>query len=1326
MRIVVQFTLVVSLTLVAAIGGTEAVGEDGGSRMITFSRGGDTYYGISLMPGSEVKATAAPVVSVVFDTSATQQGVYRTTARAALGELLASVDGDATVQLFAADLDAVPMGGAFAASDAASAGAALAALDQRVPLGSTDFTKSLRTVMASAPTVDDRQHVLVYIGDGLSVANLLDDATLRGVVDDLTARRIAVSSYVIGPGTDAETLAVLANQTGGNLYVAEPLARADEAAGVSVQRAVAENQRLGRLAGKRLAEWAEATVYWPTAVDIGGVFGQVLPEGCPPLRSDRDTILIGFTPESLPTEASVGVETEVVGHSGTVAHTWSVRPEAPSDDHAFLLQLVDKNLFSGGLRLPTVGSAGLAESARLIGARLDQLTGLAQRAAASGDRRSAERIVQTVLQADPGNVQAELVQNVVEEMPSLTLPGGGFDDAVVIENDSLLGRVADGGEFLDEVEQERRVYAELLAKEVQNTILGARAIMKSAPQQAMQDLKLSLEGVRTAADLEEGKRAELADKLQAALKEARYQASVKAELDRQRDQELATLREVKLLNEQLTRKIERTDQLVDRFEALMEERRYAEAIEVAAVVDLNEQDDGPESVIARSTVLNSRMSRNNYLQQVARAARWQGFFDTMYTVELSSIPFPDDPPIVYPDADVWEELSNMRKDRYASMDLSASSPAEEKINSTLRDQIRGALTYIELPLSEVMDNLENEYEIQIEFDEAALEEIGASSDTEVTINIRNVSLRSALNLILRSPGLEDLTYVVEDEVLLITTEERANETLKVKVYPVADLVLPVQTLGIGGGGGGLGGGGGGQGGGGLGGGGGGGLGGGGGGFGGGGGGQGGGGGGGFFSVADDPADGAEAIEKDSRQEEPESTAPASQSESSEPRTDWDARFAASVLPPEEVRQTARDLMKGRQAAELIDLILAALRHGQAQSWMYESLGIAMELDGRPKSEIERAIMSACDFSTTPDELMMIARYLQHLGLDERAVEVYRQVTKTTPLNHEAYALALKVAERTGELDQIRWATLGVLRHGWTDDQASIREAASRLARSTLARLSEEGEAAEAESFRRELDEAVVRDCLVKVTWAGNADVDLIVEEPGGTVCSHSNPRTTGGGVSLGDAYATPGESFSDGLSETYMCARGYAGEYRARIRRVSGKVVAGRVTVDVYLNYRSGAQLHERQRIELPAEEDAMVVFTLPVGRRQAPIEEEQLATAVRRQHETSRAALAQQLVGISDPSAFGGRDGLAADARRGGGGLAALLRGGGAVGFQPIITTLPEGTQMVTTGVISADRRYVRISAAPSFTGIGAVTTFTFAGAAAPAGGGGAPPAGT
>ncbi len=51
----------------------------------------------------------------------------------------------------------------------------------------------------------------------------------------------------------------------------------------------------------------------------------------------------------------------------------------------------------------------------------------------------------------------------------------------------------------------------------------------------------------------------------------------------------------------------------------------------------------------------------------------------------------------------------------------------------------------------------------------------------------------------------------------------------------------------------------------------------------------------------------------------------------------------------------------------------------------------------------------------------------------------------------------------------------------------------------------------------------------------------------------------------------------------------------------------------------------------------------------------------------------------------------------------------GPAVGYTPIITTLSEGVTMSAMAVISADRRYVRITAIPSFTAITDVFTFSF-----------------
>ena len=40
-----------------------------------------------------------------------------------------------------------------------------------------------------------------------------------------------------------------------------------------------------------------------------------------------------------------------------------------------------------------------------------------------------------------------------------------------------------------------------------------------------------------------------------------------------------------------------------------------------------------------------------------RVAKQKGFVDAMYQTEKSHVPFPDEPPIVYPDAEVWKELT---------------------------------------------------------------------------------------------------------------------------------------------------------------------------------------------------------------------------------------------------------------------------------------------------------------------------------------------------------------------------------------------------------------------------------------------------------------------------------------------------------------------------------------------------------------------------------------------------------------------------------------------------------------------------------------------
>jgi hypothetical protein len=78
---------------------------------------------------------------------------------------------------------------------------------------------------------------------------------------------------------------------------------------------------------------------------------------------------------------------------------------------------------------------------------------------------------------------------------------------------------------------------------------------------------------------------------------------------------------------------------------------------------------------------------------------------------------------------------------------------------------------------------------EIQLDTRALNDLGVTADTTVTKNLKGISLRSALRLMLRDLGL---TYVIRDEVLLITTPEEAELVVYRKVYDVSDLISPAD------------------------------------------------------------------------------------------------------------------------------------------------------------------------------------------------------------------------------------------------------------------------------------------------------------------------------------------------------------------------------------------------------------------------------------------------------------------------------------------------------------------------------------------------------
>lgn len=127
----------------------------------------------------------------------------------------------------------------------------------------------------------------------------------------------------------------------------------------------------------------------------------------------------------------------------------------------------------------------------------------------------------------------------------------------------------------------------------------------------------------------------------------------------------------------------------------------------------------------------------------------------------------------------WVKYSNI-------FDLKPRSEAELQAETALRGPLMNiGFHFVDVPLSEVAEFIRETMNAEVQLDEAALNEIGLSPDTLVTAKIKGVRLDSALSLVLAPL---DLTYVVSDEVILITSKEMAETIVDARVYPV-DLIL---------------------------------------------------------------------------------------------------------------------------------------------------------------------------------------------------------------------------------------------------------------------------------------------------------------------------------------------------------------------------------------------------------------------------------------------------------------------------------------------------------------------------------------------------------
>jgi type II secretory pathway component GspD/PulD (secretin) len=113
------------------------------------------------------------------------------------------------------------------------------------------------------------------------------------------------------------------------------------------------------------------------------------------------------------------------------------------------------------------------------------------------------------------------------------------------------------------------------------------------------------------------------------------------------------------------------------------------------------------------------------------------------------------------------------------------SPKAQQIEAKLSEPI--SINADKQSLGDTLDYIANFTGLNIVTDPAALAEEGLTLKSPVDLKLNGVKLRQALQYLLKPLNL---TYVVDDEVLLITSPQGSRAKTVVRLYNVADLVMP--------------------------------------------------------------------------------------------------------------------------------------------------------------------------------------------------------------------------------------------------------------------------------------------------------------------------------------------------------------------------------------------------------------------------------------------------------------------------------------------------------------------------------------------------------
>jgi tetratricopeptide (TPR) repeat protein len=273
--------------------------------------------------------------------------------------------------------------------------------------------------------------------------------------------------------------------------------------------------------------------------------------------------------------------------------------------------------------------------------------------------------------------------------------------------------------------------------------------------------------------------------------------------------------------------------------------------------------------------------------------------------------------------------------------------------------------------------------------------------------------------------------------------------------------------------------------------------------------------------------------------------------SDDPKRMWNEAIDWTITDPGIIVACAEFLMEMDEYASAVEILKGGMRKGLTTDyWAHEALAIALQSSHGDPVEVERAALSAIDLDPTdPNAYIKAAKIEADLKNYDQAITFCKRAADFAPDKPIAYANALAYAEKATDVrtDAVVWAANNLLKRDWNSLDINYHKQVNDRLPGLIKKFETAGQKTDA--IRQTLAEQTQRDLVIELAFQGSADLDLIVAEPNGSICSPTQKRTTGGGVLKSDVMAQKDE----GRSEVYTAAMAFSGTYKVTVKKVMGR-----------------------------------------------------------------------------------------------------------------------------------------------------------------------------